>query len=299
MRSRRSPGSLPMVASRPPISRSVRSSSARRARASRDRPSSSIRRARPSATADWPAMVSSRAASSGPKASTRVDQTVIAPNGPWSPWSGVAMTPWIPLDSHVRVRPVPVDEVRVLEVVARDVGLAGHHGAPGRPDLERVVRVPRPLGLEDLLVARREQALEQPRLGVDDVDPGAVAVEQAEGLVDRELDDRLGIAGAGDAGAELAQRPLDDRLALAGLPRAVELGDEPRVGHRERGVLGERADERDLGRGERVGVARERAQRPEDLHPGDQRRDDERAQPDLVDEPVRCLARAWNERFAT
>ena len=96
----------------------------------------------------------------------------------------------------------------------------------------------RPLGLEDLLVARREQALEQARLRVDDVDPGAVAVEQPEGLVDRELDDRLGIAGAGDPGAELAQRPLDDRLALAGLTRAVELRDEPGVGHRERGVLG-------------------------------------------------------------
>ena len=193
------------------------------------------------------------------------------------------------LRPHVRVRPVPVDEVRVLEVVARDVGLAGHHGAPRRPDLERVVRVPRPLGLEDLLVARREQALEQPRLGVDDVDPGAVAVEQAEGLVDRELDHRLGVPSAGDAGAELAQRPLDHRLALAGLARAVELGDEPGVGHRERGVLGEGADERDLGRGERVGAARERAQRPEDLRPGDQGRDDERPQPDLVDEPVRAL----------
>ena len=168
-------------------------------------------------------------------------------------------------------------------------GLAGHHGAPGRPDLERVVRVPRPLGLEDLLVARREQALEQPRLGVDDVDPGAVAVEQAEGLVDRELDHRLGVPSARDAGAELAQRPLDHRLALAGLARAVELGDEPGVGHRERGVLGERADERDLGRGERVRAARERAQRPEDLRPGDQGRDDERPQPDLVDEAVRAL----------
>ena len=63
------------------------------------------------------------------------------------------------LRAHVGVRPVPVDEVRVLEVVARDVRLAGHDGAPRGADLERVVRVPRPLGLEDLLVARREQAL--------------------------------------------------------------------------------------------------------------------------------------------
>ena len=53
-------------------------------------------RARPSATAACPAIVSSSAASSGPNASTFVDHTVIAPNGPWSPNSGVAMTPWIP-----------------------------------------------------------------------------------------------------------------------------------------------------------------------------------------------------------
>ena len=33
-----------------------------------------------------------------------VDQTVIAPNGPWSPNSGVAMTPWMPLRADVGVR---------------------------------------------------------------------------------------------------------------------------------------------------------------------------------------------------
>ena len=62
IRSRMSPGSVAQRPSRLPISRSARSSSARRASVSRERPSSSIRRARPSATAAWPAIVSSRTA---------------------------------------------------------------------------------------------------------------------------------------------------------------------------------------------------------------------------------------------
>ena len=141
------------------------------------------------------------------------------------------------LGPDVGVGAVAVDEVRVLEVVAADVGLAGDDGAARRADLEAVVGVLGPLGLEDLLVARREQAPEQVHLRIDDVDPGAVAVEEAQRLVDRELDDGLGIAGARDPRAELAQRALDHRLALAGLARAVELLDQPRVGHRERRVL--------------------------------------------------------------
>ena len=191
------------------------------------------------------------------------------------------------LGPDVGVRARAVDEVRVGDVVGADVGLAGDDGLAGRADLEPVVGVLGPLGLEDLLLARRHQAAEQPRVGVDDVDARAVAVEQAEGLVDRELDDRLGIAGAGDPGAELAQAPFDDGLPLPGLAGPIELGDQPGVGHRERRVLRERADQRDLGRGEGVGAARERAQRAEHLRPGDERRDHERAQADLVDEAVR------------
>ena len=91
------PGPARGSPSRLPISRSACSSSARRARVSRERLSSSIRRARPSATAAWPAIVSSSTASVGPNASGLVDQMVIAPNGPWSPISGVAMTPAMPL----------------------------------------------------------------------------------------------------------------------------------------------------------------------------------------------------------
>ena len=107
IRLRMSAGSSPIAPRREAISRSARSSSARWASVSRDRPSSSISRARPSATADWPAIVSSSAASLGPNASSLVDHTVIAPNGPWSPNSGVAMTPWMPFERTYVSGPVP------------------------------------------------------------------------------------------------------------------------------------------------------------------------------------------------
>ena len=163
---------------------------------------------------------------------------------------------------------------------------AGHHGAPRGADLEPVVRVARPLRLEDLLLAGGVQPAQEPDLRIDDVDAGAVAAQEPQRLLDRVLDDRPGVARARDPGAQLAQRALDDRLAGERPLRARELVDEAGVRHRERRVVGERADQGDLGRRERVGHRREHPERPEHLLAGGHRRDDQGADPGLPHESV-------------
>ena len=90
-----------------------------------------------------------------------------------------------------------------------------------------------------------------------------------------------------DPRPDLAQRPLGIRPLGQLRARGVERLDQPDVVHRGGGVIGQRPDEPDLRRVERVRARREGAQRPEDRVAGRQRRGDHRADAEVLDDTVR------------
>jgi hypothetical protein len=122
---------------------------------------------------------------------------------------------------------------------------------------------------------------------VEDVDPGSVCAEQPRRLVDRPLEDLLGVAEGDDPAADLAQRALRIRPALDVRPRAAELLDEVGVGHRRRGMVRQGPDERDLRVAQGVDSAGERPHRPERPAAADEGGHDERMDREVGDEPVR------------
>src|SRR6266550_8318124 len=93
---------------------------------------------------------------------------------------------------------------------------------------------------------------------VEEVDPGAVRVQQAGSLVNRPLKNLGRIAKGDDPSADLAKGALRLRQALELDPRPGELLDEIRVGHGRRGVIGEGPNECGLALAEGVDPARER-----------------------------------------
>jgi hypothetical protein len=121
---------------------------------------------------------------------------------------------------------------------------------------------------------------------VEDVDAGAVGVQQARGLVDRPLQDLLGMTQADDPAADLAQGALGVGTPLDVCLRAAELVDEVGVGHGRGGVVGERAHERDLLVAECFEPARERSHRSECPAAAHERRDEERVNREVADEAV-------------
>ncbi len=194
-----------------------------------------------------------------------------------------------------RAEPGPAEEevglrrLRELgdEVVARhDHPVLGQR-ATGCPNAELDPQVGALLGGEEQRQARVEGPAQDVRLGVEDVEDRAVGVDQPGRLVDGSLEDRIEIGGTADPSRDLAQAALD--LGAPGqLPsRPIEIFDEPGICHGRGRVLGERADERDLGGVERSGPGGERAECAEHLVAADHRGDDHRADPDVLDDPVR------------
>ena len=130
---------------------------------------------------------------------------------------------------------------------------------------------------------------EQPGAAVDEVDAGAVRAQQASRLVDRALEHVRQVRGGRDAGVDLAQAAFD--LGPVGQHRAglVEGGDQPRVGDGRGGMVGQRADQGDLGGIERVGATAERAERAVHLVAGTERGHDHGVDPDVGDDLVRAF----------
>ena len=236
--------------------------------------------------AAWAAIDSSRPASASPHASPRVEKIESVPNGPVSPASGAAMTERMPNSATYCVAADAVREARVGGVIARPDGPCLDHGLAGDALLQRLVGIDVPGLVVGLHLTRRVGPAEQPRLGIDEVDPGAVGAQQAGGLVDRELQHAREIRGGRDPGIDLPKRALD--LGPLGELRAgpVEVLDQAHVAHRGGGVIGQRADEGDLGLVERVGAGGERAHGPEHPVARGEWRDDHRADADVLDDAV-------------
>ena len=107
----------------------------------------------------------------------------------------------------------------------------------------------------------------------------AVRAEQAPGLLDDAVEDDLRLAQRGDPGGDVAQRTLRLGAAGDGRLRALELLDEAGVGDRDRGLVGEAAEDRRVDVVEGVRLAAEDLDRPERALVADDRRDDEVADP--------------------
>ena len=73
---------------------------------------------------------------------------------------------------------------------------------------------------------------------------GAVAAEEALGLLDDASQDHVGLAEGGDPGRDVAQRPLGVRAPGDRRLRSLELRDEPGIGDRDRRLVGEAAEHR-------------------------------------------------------
>ena len=194
-----------------------------------------------------------------------------------------------------RAEPRPAEEqlglrrLRELvdEVVARDDHPVLGQRASGRPDAELDPQVGALLGREEQRQARIEGPAQDVLLGVEDVQDRAVGVDQPARLVDGPLQDRIEVGGTADPCRDLAQAALDLGSPGELAARPIEVGDEPDVGHGRGRVVGERADERDLGGVERPGPGGERPERAEHLVAADHRGDDHRADPDVLDDLVR------------
>ena len=88
-----------------------------------------------------------------------------------------------------------------------------------------------------------------------------------------------------NAYSESARRARSLRERIEFLPRAVELLDEARVGHRARGVLRQRPDEGDWA-GSNASSGGERAERAEHLAAVMEGHDDHRGDPEVPDDAV-------------
>ena len=121
-----------------------------------------------------------------------------------------------------------------------------------------------------------------------------VGAEQALGLLDDPLEDDLGLAQRGDPGGDVAQRAL--RLGAPGdrRLRSLELLDEARVGDRDRGLVGEAAEDRRVDLVERVPLAAVDLDRAERALVADDRRDDEVADPGRPWPARRSRSTCWN-----
>ena len=173
----------------------------------------------------------------------------------------------------MRVGQVRVLEAVVVQVVAREDRLHLTNRPPRDPfaGLCLAAATDRP---ETRPATRRRVVgpVERAVVLVKKIDPRAFGGEKACRLVDRELEHLCRIPEGGDPGADLTQGELGVGASLHLRSRAGELLDELRVGHRNRGVIGERSDEGDIVLVEGVGPARIRTKGAEDPVAGDQRR---------------------------
>ena len=127
--------------------------------------------------------------------------------------------------------------------------------AAGRPDLQRVVGISGQSSCAMYSSPARVQALEQADRGVDDVDaaPSPSSSRSASSIV-------YWTTAPGSRAPEIrvpssrSDRSMSAWRDSVDSERASSL-DQPGVGHRERGVVGERTDERDLRRASKASAA--------------------------------------------
>ena len=111
------------------------------------------------------------------------------------------------LEHDVVVGPRAVVKAIVGQIVVGSEGCAARRRHSRDTLVEGLVGRRRPFLFARLVVAGRVDAAQEPGLRYE-VDPGAVGVEEAHGLVDRQLDDVLPVAQGRDLGSDLAHRPL-------------------------------------------------------------------------------------------
>ena len=127
-------------------------------------------------------------------------------------------------------------------------------------------------------------------LRVKKIEDGAVRTDDAAGLLDHVLEDLGRVAEHRDPRGDLPERLLRIGTLLERLARSIQLLDEPRGGDRDRGLIGDRLDQRGVVLRPRVDPIREdrqRAERPRLAHEG--RRQD-RVDPGRGDERVGAVA---------
>ena len=109
---------------------------------------------------------------------------------------------------------------------------------------------------------------------------GPVRAEQPARLLDDAGEDLAGVAERRDPGGDVAQRALPLRPRLEGGLRPLQLLDEAGVRHRDRGLVGEDAEEVGVGGRELARAVGEDGQRAERAALRDERGDRQRPQPD-------------------
>ena len=107
----------------------------------------------------------------------------------------------------------------------------------------------------------------------------AVRPEQAPGLLDDPAKDDLRLAQRGDAGRDVAERPLRLGPGRKGRLRTFQLLDQPRVGDRDRGLVGKPAEDLGVDLVERVVLVLIDLDGAERALVADDRRDDQVADP--------------------
>ena len=104
---------------------------------------------------------------------------------------------------------------------------------------------------------------------------GAIGAEQALGLLDDPFEDHVGLAQGRDPCGDVAQRAFRLGAERDRLPRAFQLLDQPGVGDRDRGLVGQAAEDRLVDRVERVALVAVDLDRPERALVADDRGDDQ------------------------
>ena len=182
-------------------------------------------------------------------------------------------------------RVVPLESLVGEVVVGPDRTLLGIGGAGDRLARLQAAR-PGPFGDGGHRVAGRVRPAQGVDLGVVQVDPGTVRLEEAGRLLDDLLEDLGRVEDGRHAGGDLAQCPL-----RVGPPRdlgvgPLELEDQPRVGDGDRGLVGESQQERPVVGVEGVGPVAVDGDRADDDVAVDHRGGDDREDADLAHELV-------------
>ena len=117
-------------------------------------------------------------------------------------------------------------------------------GGPGRPDADRDPELRPLLGAEHARQAVVVGPVEVAGRRVEEVEDHAVGPNQAPGLGDDVLEDLRRLAQDRDPGSDLAQRLLRLRPPGERLARAVQLVDQAGRADRDRGLIGDRLEQR-------------------------------------------------------
>ncbi len=176
----------------------------------------------------------------------------------------------------------------VAEVLPRPECLPRRDRPAGDPLPDRERRIEAGLAGPDRIFPGGEGPRQGRPVGIEHVDPGRIGVGQATGFVHGLLEDRLDVAERGDVGGDLADGPLGLGSPAELDPRTGERVDQLGVRHGQSGVIGQRADQRDIVLAVRISPTRVDPHRPERAVGGNERRDEERGDRQGLDQEVRA-----------